>query len=78
MLRPTAASRSGRSRPPTSRSSSSCAWPSRRRRSACPSGAWAPEELAALEGRLAEMAHFAEAKDYVRWASAAQRAFTAP
>src|SRR3954454_12125961 len=26
-----------------------------------------PEDLAALEGRLAEMAHFAEAKDYARW-----------
>jgi DNA-binding GntR family transcriptional regulator len=26
-----------------------------------------PEDIAALEGRLAEMAHFAEAKDYPRW-----------
>jgi DNA-binding GntR family transcriptional regulator len=26
-----------------------------------------PEDLAALAGRLAEMAHFAEAKDYARW-----------
>ncbi len=31
-----------------------------------------PEDLAALEGRLAEMTHFAEAKDYTRW-SPAQR-----
>src|SRR3954467_13315342 len=27
-----------------------------------------PEDLAALEGRLAEMEHFANAKDYERWA----------
>jgi DNA-binding GntR family transcriptional regulator len=27
----------------------------------------APEDLASLEGRLAEMGHFAEAKDYARW-----------
>jgi DNA-binding GntR family transcriptional regulator len=26
-----------------------------------------PEDLAQLEGRMAEMAHYAEAKDYVRW-----------
>src|SRR6201996_7199385 len=26
-----------------------------------------PEDLAALEGRLAEMSHFAQAKDYARW-----------
>ena len=31
-----------------------------------------PEEIAALEGRLAEMAHFAEAKDYERWQATAQ------
>src|ERR1700749_1029611 len=27
----------------------------------------APEQIAALEGRLAEMAHFAQEKDYARW-----------
>jgi GntR family transcriptional regulator, rspAB operon transcriptional repressor len=40
-----------------------------------------PEDLAALEGRLAEMAHFAEAKDYARWQaphSAFHRGLTAP
>jgi DNA-binding GntR family transcriptional regulator len=40
-----------------------------------------PEDLAALEGRLAEMAHFAEAKDYDRWRSphsAFHRGLTAP
>src|SRR3954454_5120785 len=26
-----------------------------------------PEHIASLEGRLAEMGHFAEAKDYARW-----------
>src|SRR3954463_3317634 len=26
-----------------------------------------PEDIAALEGRLAEMAHFAQEKDYARW-----------
>ena len=31
-----------------------------------------PEEIAALEGRLAEMAHFAEEKDYERWQGPAQ------
>jgi DNA-binding GntR family transcriptional regulator len=41
----------------------------------------APEEIAALEGRLAEMAHFAEAKDYARWEAphvAFHRGLTAP
>ena len=28
-----------------------------------------PEDIAGLEGRLAEMAHFAKAKDYARWTS---------
>ena len=40
-----------------------------------------PEEIAALEGRLAEMAHFAEAKDYARWTLphiAFHRGLTAP
>jgi DNA-binding GntR family transcriptional regulator len=39
-----------------------------------------PEDLAALEGRLAEMEHFANAKDYERWAlphSAFHRGLTA-
>jgi GntR family transcriptional regulator, rspAB operon transcriptional repressor len=30
-------------------------------------GRLGPEDIAALEGRLAEMAHFAAAKDYARW-----------
>src|SRR6201985_470785 len=41
----------------------------------------APEQIAALEGRLAEMAHFAEAKDYARWQAphmALHRGLTAP
>jgi DNA-binding GntR family transcriptional regulator len=41
----------------------------------------APEEIAALEGRLAEMAHFADAKDYARWQtphSQFHRGLTAP
>ena len=41
----------------------------------------APEEIAALEGRLAEMAHFAKEKDYERWQgphSAFHRGLTAP
>lgn len=41
----------------------------------------APEDIAALEGRLAEMTHFAEAKDYARWTrphNAFHRALTAP
>jgi DNA-binding GntR family transcriptional regulator len=40
-----------------------------------------PEDIAALEGRLAEMAHFAEAKDYARWQaphSAFHRGLTGP
>ena len=40
-----------------------------------------PEDIAALEGRLAEMAHFAEAKDYERWQAphtAFHRGLTAP
>jgi DNA-binding GntR family transcriptional regulator len=40
-----------------------------------------PEDIAALEGRLAEMAHFAEAKDYARWQAphtAFHRGLTAP
>ena len=40
-----------------------------------------PEDVAALEGRLAEMAHFAEAKDYARWQAphtAFHRGLTAP
>src|SRR6201995_4945203 len=40
-----------------------------------------PEDLAALAGRLAEMAHFAEAKDYARWQaphSAFHRGLTRP
>src|SRR3954452_21898994 len=40
-----------------------------------------PEDIAALEGRLAEMAHFAEAKDYERWTlpdHAFHRGLTAP
>ena len=40
-----------------------------------------PEDIAALEGRLAEMAHFAEAKDYERWTqphNAFHRGLTAP
>jgi DNA-binding GntR family transcriptional regulator len=44
-------------------------------------GRLAPEDLAALEGRLAEMAHFAEAKDYERWRtphSAFHRGLTEP
>src|SRR3954469_13064776 len=43
-------------------------------------GRLSPEEIAALEGRLAEMAHFAEAKDYARWTqphSAFHRGLTA-
>ena len=46
----------GRSRPPTSRSSWSCAWRWRPRPCGCPCRGSAPEDLAALEGRLAEMA----------------------
>jgi DNA-binding GntR family transcriptional regulator len=41
----------------------------------------APEDIAALEGRLAEMAHFAGAKDYARWQqphTAFHRGLTAP
>lgn len=30
-------------------------------------GRLGPEDLAALEGRLAEMTHYADAKDYARW-----------
>jgi GntR family transcriptional regulator, rspAB operon transcriptional repressor len=44
-------------------------------------GRLAPEEVAALEGRLAEMTHYAEAKDYQRWQgphSAFHRGLTAP
>src|ERR1700760_3626047 len=40
-----------------------------------------PEEIAARESRLAEMAHFAEAKDYARWEAphvAFHRGLTAP
>jgi GntR family transcriptional regulator, rspAB operon transcriptional repressor len=40
-----------------------------------------PEDVAALEGRLAEMAHFAAAKDYARWQaphSAFHRGLTGP
>ncbi|HEY7074205.1 MAG TPA: GntR family transcriptional regulator [Solirubrobacteraceae bacterium] len=40
-----------------------------------------PEDIAALEGRLAEMTHFAAAKDYERWQtphSAFHRGLTAP
>src|SRR3954453_11818039 len=40
-----------------------------------------PEALASLEGRMAEMAHFAEAKDYARWRTphtAFHRGLTAP
>ena len=40
-----------------------------------------PEDIAALEGRLAEMAHFAQEKDYARWQqphSAFHRGLTAP
>src|SRR4051794_6480522 len=40
-----------------------------------------PEDLAALEGRLAEMTHFADAKDYARWQAphtAFHRGLTAP
>jgi GntR family transcriptional regulator, rspAB operon transcriptional repressor len=40
-----------------------------------------PEDLGALEGRLAEMRHFAAAKDYARWQiphSAFHRGLTAP
>jgi DNA-binding GntR family transcriptional regulator len=40
-----------------------------------------PEDVAALEGRLAEMAHFARAKDYARWRlphAAFHRGLTAP
>lgn len=40
----------------------------------------APEEIAALEGRLAEMAHYAAEKDYTRWTqphSAFHRGLTA-
>jgi DNA-binding GntR family transcriptional regulator len=41
----------------------------------------APEDIAALEGRLAEMAHFADAKDYERWTlphNAFHRGLTTP
>ena len=44
-------------------------------------GRLAPEDLAALEGRLAEMSHFAAAEDYQRWQvphSAFHRGLTAP
>src|SRR4051812_27073719 len=44
-------------------------------------GRLAPEDIAALEGRLAEMAHFARAKDHERWRaphSAFHRGLTAP
>jgi DNA-binding GntR family transcriptional regulator len=44
-------------------------------------GRLGPEDLAALEGRLAEMSHFAQAKDYERWQrphSAFHRGLTAP
>jgi len=40
-----------------------------------------PEDIAGLEGRLAEMAHFARAKDYERWThphNAFHRGITAP
>src|SRR3954466_11288086 len=40
-----------------------------------------PEDIAGLEGRLAEMAHFAKAKDYARWQAphmAFHRGLTAP
>jgi DNA-binding GntR family transcriptional regulator len=40
-----------------------------------------PEEIAALEGRLAEMTHFAHEKDYARWQAphaAFHRGLTAP
>src|SRR6476619_3845800 len=40
-----------------------------------------PEDIAGLEGRLAEMAHFAKAKDYERWThphNAFHRGITAP
>ena len=40
-----------------------------------------PEDVAALEGRLAEMAHFATDKDYARWRiphAAFHRGLTAP
>jgi GntR family transcriptional regulator, rspAB operon transcriptional repressor len=40
-----------------------------------------PEDVAALEGRLAEMAHFAQARDYERWRAphmAFHRGLTAP
>jgi DNA-binding GntR family transcriptional regulator len=40
-----------------------------------------PEDIAALEGRLAEMTHFADAKDYERWTlphNAFHRGLTAP
>ncbi len=41
----------------------------------------APEEIAALEGRLAEMAHYAAERDYARWQgphTAFHRGLTAP
>jgi DNA-binding GntR family transcriptional regulator len=41
----------------------------------------APEAIAALEGRLAEMTHFADAKDYARWSiphTGFHRGLTAP
>ena len=44
-------------------------------------GRLAPEDIAGLEGRLAEMTHFAKAKDYERWRtphSAFHRGLTAP
>src|SRR3954468_11185200 len=40
-----------------------------------------PEDIAGLEGRLAEMTHFAKAKDYERWThphTAFHRGLTAP
>jgi DNA-binding GntR family transcriptional regulator len=40
-----------------------------------------PEDIAALEGRLAEMSHFAQARDYARWQqphSAFHRGLTGP
>ena len=66
-------------RPRGARASCASRW--RPRRSGCRWTALQPEDIAALEGRLAEMAHFAEAKDYARWTlphNAFHRGLTAP